>query len=178
MAWYIHTKFHDDRFRYSSNIKGITSTVLEAVVLVLLMRGIYDLLHWAGLRWHDIYIPISMNIATGVQAMLRFCLTNLRVSMFVLLEGGIHYIRSWDGYKCHNIRTKFHEDCNFVITVILTLQMEGIYEWRRWEGLKCHETKFHKDRFRHLKVVGGGIHMQTHREEVDRISLLLIFFFK
>jgi hypothetical protein len=36
---YIHIKFHDNRFRNSSNIKGI-STIWEAVVLVLLMTGI------------------------------------------------------------------------------------------------------------------------------------------
>jgi hypothetical protein len=40
MARDIHTKFHDDRFRNSSNIKVISSTVREAVLLVLLTRGI------------------------------------------------------------------------------------------------------------------------------------------
>jgi hypothetical protein len=36
-----HTsKFHDNRFRNSGNIKGITSTIWEAVVLGLLMTGI------------------------------------------------------------------------------------------------------------------------------------------
>jgi hypothetical protein len=35
-----HTKFHDDQFENSSNIKGITSTIWEAVVLVLQVRGI------------------------------------------------------------------------------------------------------------------------------------------
>jgi hypothetical protein len=33
----ICTKFRDDRFRYSSNIKVITSTILKASVLVLLI---------------------------------------------------------------------------------------------------------------------------------------------
>jgi hypothetical protein len=35
-----HTKFHDDRFRNSDNIKGIASKTCEAVVLVLLIKGI------------------------------------------------------------------------------------------------------------------------------------------
>jgi hypothetical protein len=28
-------------------------------------------------------------------------------------------------------------------------------------------TKFHKDWFRHFKVVGGGIHIQTHRQQAE-----------
>jgi hypothetical protein len=44
----VHTKSHD-RFKYSctSNNNGITSTILDAIVLVqvLLMRGIYDIRH-------------------------------------------------------------------------------------------------------------------------------------
>jgi hypothetical protein len=46
LRWHdIHTKSHDDRFRHSINFKGSTSTVREAVMLVLLMRGIYDVRH-------------------------------------------------------------------------------------------------------------------------------------
>jgi hypothetical protein len=54
MAWHLYTKFHDDRFRHSSNIKGITLTFWEPIVLVLPMRGIYDVRRWNGLRRHDI----------------------------------------------------------------------------------------------------------------------------
>jgi hypothetical protein len=36
MVWYRHAKFHDDWLRISNNIKDITSTILEAIVLVLL----------------------------------------------------------------------------------------------------------------------------------------------
>jgi hypothetical protein len=41
----------DDRFRHSSNtnIKDIPSTVWDAIVVVLLMRGAYDVRHWDGL---------------------------------------------------------------------------------------------------------------------------------
>jgi uncharacterized membrane-anchored protein len=39
MARYTY-QVHGDRFRHSSNIKGITSTILEAMVLVLLMSDL------------------------------------------------------------------------------------------------------------------------------------------
>jgi hypothetical protein len=41
----------------------------------------------------------------------------------------------------------------------------------------CHDihTKFHKDWFRGSKVVKGRIHIQTHRQLGDLISLLLFF---
>jgi hypothetical protein len=35
-----YTKCQDNWFRNSSNMEGITSTIWEAVVLVVLMRGI------------------------------------------------------------------------------------------------------------------------------------------
>jgi hypothetical protein len=45
LSWHdIHTKSHDDWLRFSSNIEGITWTVWEAIVLVLLMGEIYDVL--------------------------------------------------------------------------------------------------------------------------------------
>jgi hypothetical protein len=45
--------FYDSQFRHSSNIKVISSAVLEAVVLVLLMRGIYEMCDWDDYRWHN-----------------------------------------------------------------------------------------------------------------------------
>jgi hypothetical protein len=81
LRWHaIYTMTHDVRCRHSSIIKSITSTVWEATVLVLLMRGNYDVRQWDGLRWHNIYVYIStfMKIGTGVQAILRFSLRNLR----------------------------------------------------------------------------------------------------
>jgi hypothetical protein len=38
----MRTKFHDNRFRHLRDIKVIISTVSEAVVLELLMEGIYE----------------------------------------------------------------------------------------------------------------------------------------
>jgi hypothetical protein len=55
MAWCIHTKFHDDRFGNSSNIKGITSTMSKAIMLMLLIEGIYEIRLLDDFTWHDIY---------------------------------------------------------------------------------------------------------------------------
>jgi hypothetical protein len=55
LRWHdIHTKFHDDLFRNSSNIKGIT-LILEAVVSVLLIERINELRSSDGFIWYDIY---------------------------------------------------------------------------------------------------------------------------
>jgi hypothetical protein len=50
MAWFTY-----DVLQNSSNIKNNTSTIWEAVMLVLLMEMIYEMCCWDGLRWHDIY---------------------------------------------------------------------------------------------------------------------------
>jgi hypothetical protein len=42
MAYDIHAKSHDGRSRHYSNINDITSTILDDILLVLLMRGIYE----------------------------------------------------------------------------------------------------------------------------------------
>jgi hypothetical protein len=52
--------------------------IFFAIVLVLLMRGIYDVRHWDGLRLHDIYISIFIKTDTGVQAILSLRLRNLK----------------------------------------------------------------------------------------------------
>jgi hypothetical protein len=51
---YIYIKFPNNLFRYLSNIKVITSTTSEAVVLVLLMGMIYEVRCGDGLVRHDI----------------------------------------------------------------------------------------------------------------------------
>jgi hypothetical protein len=73
-------RLHDNynQFTHSSNIKRIISTFWEAIVLVLLIIGIYNVRHWHGLRWHCKHIPSFTKIDKGVQAILRFCLRNLR----------------------------------------------------------------------------------------------------
>jgi hypothetical protein len=41
MSLHIHRKPHSNQFKHSSSIKDTTSTVREAIVLVLLMKGIF-----------------------------------------------------------------------------------------------------------------------------------------
>jgi hypothetical protein len=42
------------------------------------MRGIYDVCHREGLRWHNIYTPHFRNTGTGIQATLTLYLRNMR----------------------------------------------------------------------------------------------------
>jgi hypothetical protein len=42
------------------------------------MGGIYNVCHFDGLRWHDIYIQSFKKINSGVQAVVRLYLRNLR----------------------------------------------------------------------------------------------------
>jgi hypothetical protein len=68
----VRTKSHDDRFGHSSNIKVVSSTFLEATVLVLLKRGIYG--YEVGIKLAScgmIRIPSFMTIGSGIQAILR-----------------------------------------------------------------------------------------------------------
>jgi hypothetical protein len=51
----IRTKFHHDRFRHLSNIRVITATIWEAVMLVLLIGEIYELRRWDCFMWHNIF---------------------------------------------------------------------------------------------------------------------------
>jgi hypothetical protein len=73
--------------RILCNIKGSISKIWEAVVLVLLMREVYDIRNWDGLRWHDIYIPSFMRIGMGFQPIIRFCLNNLKGSNVGITDG-------------------------------------------------------------------------------------------
>jgi hypothetical protein len=56
-------------------------------VLMLLMTGIYDICHWYGLRWHDVYISSFLKTVIGVQATLRFCLSNLNGCNVCIADG-------------------------------------------------------------------------------------------
>jgi hypothetical protein len=81
---YIHTKFHDEGFRHLKNITVITATIWEAVMLVLLIEGIYAV---EMASCDVIYIPSFMKIDTGVQAMSRFCHRNLRGCNICITNG-------------------------------------------------------------------------------------------
>jgi hypothetical protein len=48
-------------------------------MLVLVIKVIYEVRRWDCFMCHDIlYVPSFMKIGTGVQAILWFCLRNLR----------------------------------------------------------------------------------------------------
>jgi hypothetical protein len=84
----IHIKCHDDRFRNSSNIKGITSWTWEAVVLVLLMKGIYDVRRWDGYRWHDIHTKCYDDQFRHLNNIKGITSTILQAVVLVLLTEG------------------------------------------------------------------------------------------
>jgi hypothetical protein len=72
LKWHdICTKFHEDWFRNSGNIKVITSAICETAVLVLLMGRIYDISRYDDLKWHDIVYPSFMPIGSGIHVILR-----------------------------------------------------------------------------------------------------------
>jgi hypothetical protein len=48
------------------------------MMLVLLLRGIYDVRHSDGPRWHDIYVPSFEKFDTDIQAILRLYFRNVR----------------------------------------------------------------------------------------------------
>jgi hypothetical protein len=104
LRWYItHSNCHDDRLKRSSNIRGIISIIWETMVLVLLMRRIYHLLHWHTLRWHDIYIPIFMKIRSSVQTVLRLCLRNLRGGNVGITDVRDLLLCRWDAAVLYDI---------------------------------------------------------------------------
>jgi hypothetical protein len=55
------------------------------------------------------YILRFMKTGTGVQEILRFCLINLRGSN-VGITDGIYERCRWDGLRCLDTHTRFHED--------------------------------------------------------------------
>jgi hypothetical protein len=88
-----------------------------------------------------------MNIDIDIQAILRFCLRNLRGCNVGIADGSIYELRIWDGVRCYDIHTKFHKDWFWHSEI-------------NWEGdaRTATQTQTH-----------------THRLEDDFISLLLFF---
>jgi hypothetical protein len=54
------------------------------------MGGISDVRHYHDLGWNDMYIPSFVKIGTGVQAILRFYLRNLRGFNVGITDGKIY----------------------------------------------------------------------------------------
>jgi hypothetical protein len=57
-----------------------------------------------------IYLLSIVMIGTGVIAISRFCLRNLRCSNVGITDGKIYEVRRCYGVGCHDIHTKFHKD--------------------------------------------------------------------
>jgi hypothetical protein len=61
-------------------------------------------------HWHYIYVLSFMKIGTGVQAVLRIFLRNLRGFNVGITDGRDLLIRRCDKIRCHDICTKFHKN--------------------------------------------------------------------
>jgi hypothetical protein len=173
MAWQKHTKFHDDWFRNPNNIKGITSTAWEAVMLVLLLRGISYVRRQNGLRWHDRLTRFHSYWLRLLSNIMIIAGTISEAVMLVILIEGIYKVCRWDGFgdvmyipsfmiiyrRSRNIKICFgnFKGCNIDITDGRNLRCTS------WEWVRCHDirTKFHKDWFNHSKFNYGDTHTDT-----------------
>jgi hypothetical protein len=116
----IHTKFHEDWFRHSSNIKVITSTIQKAVALVLLRRRIYDECCWEDLRWQNTYMPSLMMIGLGNSSNIKHITWTIWDVIALLLIGrGISDVSHWDGLRQHDIYIpSFMKICTDIQTIL------------------------------------------------------------
>jgi hypothetical protein len=57
-----------------------------------------------------IYLPSFMKIGKGVQAILRFCLSNLKGCNVGIIDEGTYDIHRRNGLRWLDIRTKFYDD--------------------------------------------------------------------
>jgi hypothetical protein len=88
-----------DRFRNFSNITVITATIWEAVMLVLLIEGIYEVSR-----------DMSSCVITFIPSFMKIYPRNLRGCNVDIIDGGIYEVCCWDGLRCHNTHTKFNKD--------------------------------------------------------------------
>jgi hypothetical protein len=73
------------------------------------MRWIYAI-HLEMVSCGMIYIPSFMKISRGLQAILRFCLSNFKGCNVGIIDGWIDEVRCLHGFTCHDIRNNFPED--------------------------------------------------------------------
>jgi hypothetical protein len=96
--------FHDDQYRNSSNIKGVTLTMWEAIVLLMLARGISYIRRRDGLRWYDTYTKshdrfgYSSNIK-GITSIIWGAV------VLILLMTGIYDVQHWDDLRWYDAYT-------------------------------------------------------------------------
>jgi hypothetical protein len=93
----ISTKFHDERLRSSSNIKGIISTIWGYSVGITDER-IYDVRCWNGLKWHDILTEFHNNCFKHLSNITVIAATIWEVVMLALPFEGTYE----DWYRCLN----------------------------------------------------------------------------
>jgi hypothetical protein len=97
--WFIRNKlFWEELVAYFpfTTIWVFDTTVCEPVILVLLMKGFYEVRRWDGLRWHDIHTKFH----TDWFRHLRYYLNNFRgCNVGITVERGLrstplrwHYI--------------------------------------------------------------------------------------
>jgi hypothetical protein len=135
-----YTKFHEDRFRHSSNIKVTASTSWEVAWLVLL-QGIYEVWWWGILGWHDIPTKIhdvrfrhSSNIKVTTS-------TIWEAAELVLLMGVIYKVCRQEGLRWHDIHTKLHKYRfihSKVVREVIHTQRQRHTQTERWS----HKTSF------------------------------------
>jgi hypothetical protein len=103
LRWHdIRTKFLDDQFRFSINIKVITSTMWEVEILVWLMGGIYEVRCWDCVRWNTIHTTFYGDRFRHSRNIMVIASTVREAAVLLLLIQGIY-----DGLRWHDIHTKF-----------------------------------------------------------------------
>jgi hypothetical protein len=104
---------------------------------------------------------LFMNVGTGVQGILWFCLRNLRSCNVGITGRRIYKVRRWDGLRWHGTHTmfgnyRFKHSCYINVisltilgTLVLVLLIGWMYELLRWDELRGRDihTKFHKNWF-------------------------------
>jgi hypothetical protein len=139
VAWYIYTKFHDDRFRHSctSTIKGITP-IWKAIVLILLMREIYDVHPWDGLWWHNIHTEFHDDRFGHSSNIKVITSTIWEAAVLVLLMRGIHkYVVEMGSCGMRHLPSFMKIGSRIRVTSrILPQQFERLWCWYCWwEGV-------------------------------------------
>jgi hypothetical protein len=80
LRWHnTHAKFHDNQLRHSSNINFITSTILEATVLLLLMGGIKKY------AWYRLYTKFNDDPFSHSSTIIVITATTWEAALLVLL---------------------------------------------------------------------------------------------
>jgi hypothetical protein len=122
-------------------IKGITSIIWKTIELVLLRRGIYDVRHWDGLRWHDIRTKFHDDWFKHLSIFAVNTATVWDTIMLVLLIEGIYEVRHWSGFVWRDMHSRFYEDCYRLSSNIKVLpqRFEWLWCWYYWSKgfLKC-----------------------------------------